>query len=153
MKNRVWVPCLCSQAVTAHHKWEVFSYLTPTFCDHCGSMLHGITHQGLKCSGSQLTNLIYSHIPIIVYSIPITDYIRYALNVIVCLIYGLITDHCHIQFLSVKLSNAIILAFRHGEKSYHGGFSRRATNSIVTKIFSYQDLLYLLIYRCPCRFR
>ncbi|XP_035723988.1 protein kinase C, brain isozyme-like isoform X1 [Vespa mandarinia] len=43
-----------SDAVSAPHKWEVFTYLTPTFCDHCGSMLHGISHQGLKCSACDM---------------------------------------------------------------------------------------------------
>nr|XP_036225118.1 protein kinase C, brain isozyme isoform X2 [Bactrocera oleae] len=31
------------------HKWQHISFLSPMFCDHCGSLLHGITHKGLKC--------------------------------------------------------------------------------------------------------
>uniref|UniRef100_A0ABD2VZU7 Protein kinase C n=1 Tax=Trichogramma kaykai TaxID=54128 RepID=A0ABD2VZU7_9HYME len=41
-------------AVNVPHKWDVFTYITPTFCDHCGSMLHGITQQGLKCSACDM---------------------------------------------------------------------------------------------------
>ena len=37
--------------INVPHRFEVHNYMKFTFCDHCGSMLYGITRQGLQCKG------------------------------------------------------------------------------------------------------
>uniref|UniRef100_A0A3P9PYA3 Protein kinase C n=1 Tax=Poecilia reticulata TaxID=8081 RepID=A0A3P9PYA3_POERE len=50
--------------VNMPHRFKFYNYKSPTFCDHCGSLLWGLVKQGLKCDACSMNVHSYCQVKV-----------------------------------------------------------------------------------------
>uniref|UniRef100_A0A3B3VR84 Protein kinase C n=1 Tax=Poecilia latipinna TaxID=48699 RepID=A0A3B3VR84_9TELE len=50
--------------VNMPHRFKFYNYKSPTFCDHCGSLLWGLVRQGLKCDACNMNVHSYCQVKV-----------------------------------------------------------------------------------------
>uniref|UniRef100_A0A665UDZ8 Protein kinase C n=1 Tax=Echeneis naucrates TaxID=173247 RepID=A0A665UDZ8_ECHNA len=96
------------------HRFKYYNYKSPTFCDHCGSLLWGLYRQGLKCEDcgmnvhsycqKKVANLCGINQKLLAEALSQVSQISVLILFIVCLTLFMFSNHLHSGWYMYSLS-------------------------------------------------